>query len=131
MTVTQAAAVEPTLLEQVRALKVTVHALAAERDQARAAEAGAQDAADAIRQELTRARHQVHVADIVNTALQAELDQVRTELRRTRDICRDLAVVKGALELQIDRDQHGHAPQPEPPRKQHRYRPRRRPGNQT
>lgn len=62
---------------------------------------------------------------------QEHLDDARTELRRTRDICRDLAVEKWARELQIDRDQHSPAPQPEPPRKKHWCRPKRKRGNQT
>ena len=102
--------------------------LALERDDARTAEANALEAACAMRQELTRARHQVHVADVVNAALRTELDQVRTELRCTHKACRELAVTKGVLEMQNERLQHeldrGPAceQQHEQPRKQRRWR---------
>lgn len=99
-------AVEPTLLEQVRALEETAHRLATERDVAR------QMASEATK-DLVRARHQIHIADVVNTALRADLNEARIELRRTREICRGLAAAKGALELQIDRMQNPPEPRPD------------------
>lgn len=69
------------------------------------------------------------VADLTAQLSEAQenLDDTRTELRRTRDICRELAVVKGALEQQIDRMQN----QPEPRPNDHTRRwPFRRAGNQ-
>jgi uncharacterized coiled-coil DUF342 family protein len=102
------------------ALIARVAELVAERDEARAAAAEARQERD---QALSRADANARVAGTFRN----DLDDTRTELRRTRDICRKLAVAKGALEQQIDHMQT----QPEPRPDDHTLRwPFRRLGNQ-
>jgi chromosome segregation ATPase len=60
--------------------------------------------------ELQRERDQVQIRADTNArlagAFRNDLDEVRLDLRRALSACRELTVVKGALEQQIDRMQN-------------------------
>ena len=95
--------------------------LALERDRAREAEAEALEAACRLQQERDqeKARADEQAAQALTQATLAarfrnRLEEVHTELRQTRNVCRNLAVVANdALEEQIDHMQNQPEPRPD------------------
>lgn len=80
-----------------------------------------------MQQERNREKGRANLADNRAEGLYRDLHDVRIELRRALSACRELTVVKGALEQQIDRMQN----EPEQRRDDHTKRwPFKRVGNQ-
>lgn len=102
------------------ALIARIADLVLERDRAREAEAEALEAACRLQQERDRekARAAEQAAQALTQATLAtrfrnRLEEVHTELRQTRETCRNLAVANGALEMQIDHMQNQPEPRPD------------------
>lgn len=87
---------EPTLLEQVQALEVTVRRLAAERDAAM--QMGAQATKD-----LVRARHQIAAQDLVNKSRLAVIGGLNVENRRLSSRNHELAIANEDLRTRSNR----------------------------
>lgn len=111
------ATTEPTIAEQLLALETTAHRLATERDHALIVAADTLEAACRLQQERDRekARADEQAAQALTQAALAarfrnRLEEVHTELRQTRDTCRNLAVAHGALEQQAAQMRDGTPP---------------------
>lgn len=117
---------EPTLLEQVHALEVTAHRLAAERDHAVAERADlleanlrlqaeldcAQKMAAQATKDLVRERHAVTVRDTVIKSLRIDADSRNAEIRRLNTRVHELSLVNEDQQCRLDRNQQ----EPKPPR---------------
>lgn len=105
-------ATEPTLLEQIQALKTTAHRLATERDEIAAENEGLLKAnADLLetnadlQQEADRARSKVRVGVEVNRHLREELNARNRELRLVTADRDRIAIRCSDLEQRVDADQ--------------------------
>lgn len=109
---------EPTLLEELHALEVTAHRLATERDAALKKSAN-------FEKQLKRAQHHVVVVDAVNQAQAREIEDLKTELRRSTALAAGLATQCSEKQELIDRLQQ--RPEPAPRQKQRRFRRAKKP----